>query len=191
MSKFVKGLMIDEFRSDFQGVEEAWLLGINKMDANLNCEFRNMMREKGIRVRVVKNSLARVATAGTPLEPAFLELNGPAAVAFGLDIVQLAKEVQKLTKDKKYEKVVENKGGVVGGQLLKPAELEAVTKWPSREELLSEVSGLIVGVGMTLNAQLIGTARTLAGQFGGIGGTLAGQIAACVAKQEEQEGGGS
>ena len=67
---------------------------------------------------MVKNSLARRATEGTPLAPAFEGAEGsPAVVWGGEDIVSLAKEVTRLPKEKEFAKF-EARGGVMDGAKL-------------------------------------------------------------------------
>ena len=67
---------------------------------------------------MVKNSLARRATEGTPLAPAFEGVEGTLAVVWGgEDIVSLAKEVISIAEDKEFEPFAP-KGGVMDGQTL-------------------------------------------------------------------------
>ena len=55
----------------------------------------------------MKNSLARRATEGTVLAPAFEGVEGSAAVVWGAeDIVSLAKVVSKVLDDKQFEQFV-------------------------------------------------------------------------------------
>ena len=64
---------------------------------------------------VVKNSLARRATEGTPLAPAFEGVEGTLAIVWGADdIVSLAKEVVRLAEDKEFEGFAA-RGGVMDG----------------------------------------------------------------------------
>ena len=63
--------------------------------------LRKELREKGIQLTVVKNSLARRATEGTVLAPAFEGLEGTLAAVWGAeDFVSLAKEVVRLHDSK-------------------------------------------------------------------------------------------
>lgn len=177
MSKYVKGLIIDQFREELDGVEEAMVLSVTGMPSGVTSDFRADVRKSNLHLRVVKNSLARLATQGSALEPAFDGLEGPACVLWGDDIVALAKQVLKFASEDKYKKFVTPLGGAIGGQKISPAEVEAVSKWPSRGELLSTISGQIVGVAATLSGQLLGPGRTLGGQLTSVGGALASQIA--------------
>lgn len=165
MSKLVKNLITDELKDRWQDVDDVLLVDVAKLEANQNVAVRRILREKSIRMTVVKNSLARRASEGTSLYPAFEQLGGTTAVVWGAeDIVSLAKEVTKIAETKDFEGFVA-KGGVMGGSPLSADEVKGVSKWPSRTEQLSILMGQILSPGATLSGQLLGTARGLASQI--------------------------
>jgi large subunit ribosomal protein L10 len=147
------------------GVDDLLLVDIAGLEANMNVALRKTLREKNIQLTVVKNSLARRATEGTALAPAFEGLQGSAAVLWGgEDIVSLAKEVTRIADDKAYEKFAP-KGGVMDGSKLSADDVKKVSKWPSRGEQLSLLAGQILSPGATLNGQLLGVGARLASQI--------------------------
>lgn len=165
MSKFVKNLIRDDLRRRLEGVENALLVSVNGLDANKNSRLRKTLREKNIQLMVVKNSLARRATEGTPLAAAFEEMEGSLAVVWGSeDIVSLAKQITALAGDKQYEPFTA-RGGVMDGARLSAEQVAAVSKWPSRQEQLSILVGQILGPGATLCAQLSGPGASLGSQI--------------------------
>ncbi len=165
MSKYVKQLMTDHLKQQLDGVESAVLVTVEGVEANANVRLRRALREKDMHLMVVKNSLARRATDGTSLAPAFEGVDGTAAIVWGgTDIVDVAKEVVRLAKEKEFQPF-KARGGVLDGQKLSEDEVIDVSKWPSREEQLS----MLVG-------QILSPWRTLAGQLNGPGGALASQI---------------
>ncbi len=164
MSKFVKDLMTKDLLAKWDGVEELMLVNVVGMEANDTVALRKRLREKDISLMVVKNSLARRATAGTGLAPAFEGAKGNQAVVWGgEDVVTLAKEIMAAADAPEFEKF-EATGGVLDGAKLSAADVKAVSKWPSREEMLSIISGQLLGSGATLSAQLLGPAKMLASQ---------------------------
>ncbi|TWT88139.1 50S ribosomal protein L10 [Pseudobythopirellula maris] len=164
MSKQVKQLMIDDLKRRWDGVEEAITVEMARVEANDCVALRKRLREKSIHVMVVKNSLARRASEGTSLAPAFEGTDGAMAVVWGgEDIVDLAKEVTALADDKEYEEFKAS-GGVLDGAKLSADEVKAVSKWPTRTEMLSTLMGQVMGPAMTLSAQLLGPAKQLASQ---------------------------
>ncbi len=165
MSKYVKNLVSDELASRLDGVDEALLVKVVGLDANRTVNLRRALRDKDIKLMVVKNSLALRATAGTPLAAAFEAVEGPVALVWGTeDIVSLAKEIIRLAEDSEYEGF-EPRGGVMGGEPLTPEKVKEVSKWPSRSEQLSLLVGQILGSGAQLAAQICGPGGTLAGQI--------------------------
>jgi large subunit ribosomal protein L10 len=169
MSKFVKNMLVDDLRERLQGVGDVVVVSLGRLDAQKTTQLRQALRKKRIHLQLVKNSLARRATADTPLAPAFESLEGMLAIAWGgEDVVDLAKELDRLSGVKDYEGF-ECRGGALDGARLAADDVKRVAKWPSRLEQLSILSG-----------QISAMAGTLAGQIVSAGGTLAGQISARV-----------
>ena len=165
MSKYVKNLITDHIRKSLDGVQDALLVNMVGLEANANNVLRGELEAKGIKVMVVKNSMAARATADTPLASMFDGIGGSSAVCWGSeDIVSLAKEVVRLAENPAY-KAFEARGGVLDGEQLSPAKVKEVSKWPSRQEQLSLLIGQILGPGSQLSGQLIGPGGALASQI--------------------------
>ncbi|MCC7474360.1 MAG: 50S ribosomal protein L10 [Pirellulales bacterium] len=164
MSKFVKDLIVKDLRNRLSGVEDALLVDVIGLKNDKNVALRQRLRKKNIQLLVVKNSLARRAAEGTRLERAFDSAHGTLALIWGgEDIISLAKEVVSLSEDKEF-KPFTPKGGVMDGQPLAGEQVTAVSRWPSRKEQLSILSGQILNPGATLSAQLLGAGSMLASQ---------------------------
>jgi large subunit ribosomal protein L10 len=174
MSKYVKELITKELQGRLDGVTDALLVNVIGMEANSNVELRKELRKKNMHLLVLKNSLGRRATEGTLLAPAFEGSTGSSAIVWGgSDVVSLAKEITRLAADAKY-KGFAAKGGVMDGSKLSATDVTAVSKWPSREEQLSILSGQILSPGSKLSSQLLGAGAKLASQ---------------IKKKSEEEGG--
>ncbi|MBN2130704.1 MAG: 50S ribosomal protein L10, partial [Sedimentisphaerales bacterium] len=132
MSKFVKQVLqaqleqkiADEHIQEFLVVDTK---GIGGVDNNL---MRGALKEKGVHVLVVRNSLFRKALREKDMEPATGLFEGPCAVAYGGDsIVDVAKEMiawaGKLS-------AVEVKGAFVEGTVYDRSGVEALSKMPTR-----------------------------------------------------------
>lgn len=165
MSKFVKNLLSREISQRLDGVEDALLVNVIGIDANKTVVLRRELREKSIKLLVVKNSMARRATEGTPLAPAFAGAEGTLAVVWGgEDFISLVKEITRLDKSDDYQQF-QARGGVMDGEALSPERIREISTWPNREEQLSILSGQILSPGANLAAQLIGPGGTLASQI--------------------------
>jgi len=165
MSKFIKDLVSKHYSGRLDGVDDALLVNVVGLDANKTVTLRKQLREKEIQLLVVKNSLARRATEGTALSLAFEGVAGTVALIWGgEDLISLAKEVVNLHKDVDFEQF-QARGGVMDGEPLSADRVVEISKWPSRSEQLSILSGQILSVGATLSAQLIGPGSALANQI--------------------------
>ena len=104
---------------------------------NLN-KLRIDARSKGVYLHVLKNTLARRAVAGTPFEVASGAMVGPLIYGFSEDAVAAAKVISDFAKTN--DKLV-IKGGAYAGKALTVDGVKALAAIPSREVLISQVSG--------------------------------------------------
>lgn len=177
MSKQMKSMLVDDLKGRLGGVGELIVVSLGRLDAQKTTQLRQALRKKKIHLQLVKNSLARMATSGTPLAPAFEKSEGMLAIAWGgEDVVDLAKELDRLAGVKDYEGF-ECRGGALDGARLEAGDVKKVAKWPTRTEQLSLLSG-----------QISSLAATLAGQILSAGGGLAGQIKSRVEELEKAGG---
>ncbi len=164
MSKFVKDLITDHIRNRLTGMEHALLVNLSALDGVTNNRLRMELQKENVGLMVVKNSLARRATEGTPLSAAFAQAEGSLAVLWGgEDIVSLAKILTKLGESKEFQKL-ETRGGVLDGARLTAEDVKDVAKWPTRQEQLSLLLGQILSPGAKLSSQLLGPGGMLASQ---------------------------
>ena len=165
MSKYLKDLLAKDLGNRLVGVEDCVLANVIGLDANKTTILRRRLRGKNIGLMVIKNSLARRATEGTSLAPAFEGLEGTAAIMWGAeDFISLVKEVAELDKNAEFEQF-KARGGVMDGEPLSPERVLEISKWPNRAEQLSLLVGQILGPGSQLSAQLIGPGGKLASQI--------------------------
>jgi len=115
-------------------------------------ELRAKARREGVSLRVVRNSLARRAVAGTEYECLNDALEGPTLLALSLDEPGSAARLMQACVDE-YE-ALEVKALAIGGALLAASEIDRVAKLPTRPEAL----GLLMSVMLAPISKL---ARTL------------------------------
>ena len=104
-------------------------------------DLRAKARKSGVYVRVVKNTLARKALAGTSFESVGPKLKGPLVLAFSKDDPGAAARVVK-DFAKANEKLVATLVSL-GGQVLPAKDLETVASLPTREQALSILLGTL------------------------------------------------
>src|SRR5215212_3534471 len=83
MSKKVKNLITRELGEKFKGVESVAVINPRGIDATKNNGIRRRLREKGLRMTVVKNTLVKRATAKSAIAGFQTLLDGPSAVIYG------------------------------------------------------------------------------------------------------------
>lgn len=154
MSKTLKRLITEEIKQRLQGVNDAVLVNVIGLNSANTYNLRRDLRKKGLSLLVVKSSLARRATEGTSLAPAFDGGEGSVAIVYGgEDFISLVKEMVAIYKKPEYEKV-QSRGGVMDGEKLSPEKVKEVAKWPNRVGQISLLMGQILSPGANLLSQI-------------------------------------
>lgn len=98
-------------------------------------ELRKQLREAGVEMHVLKNSVISRAAEAAGLEGMEDVFKGPTAVAFSSeDVVAPAKIMAEFAKTADALTI---KGGVIEGKVATVEEIEALAKLPNREGMLS------------------------------------------------------
>lgn len=162
MSKPVKEMIMRDYESRLEGLEDAMLISIRGVGAIDTTRIRGELAGKNIKITVIRNTLARKAIEGTGLEPLSTLLTGPSALAYGgQSVVEVAREIVKLVESIPN---LELKGAVLDGQLFEGKEgVTELSKFPTREEAIGEVITLVVSPAKKLLAQVQGPGSTVAG----------------------------
>jgi large subunit ribosomal protein L10 len=104
-------------------------------------KLRMQARKQGVFMKVVKNTLARRAVAGTSFECMQDSLKGPLILAFSKEDPGAAARVMKdFTKDN--EKLVVS-AIALGGKLLPKSDLERLSKLPTREQAIATLMAVM------------------------------------------------
>ena len=129
-------------------------------------DLRNKMRENSANVRVAKNRLARIAIEKSPPEGMKHLLVDQIVLMYSEDPVTAAKVSVEFAKTNNNLEIV---GGAMGDKILDSSGVTEVSKLPSREEVLSSISSLLVAPAGSLAASLSGPASVIAGVLENIG----------------------
>jgi large subunit ribosomal protein L10 len=123
-------------------------------------DLRAKARAQGVYMRVVKNTLARKAFAGTAFEPVGPKLKGPLLLAFSKDDPgAAARVVRAFAKDN--EKLVATLVSL-GGEVLPGTDLEKVATLPTKDQARAQLLGLLMSPAQQLAAVIAAPATDLA-----------------------------
>lgn len=120
--------------------QHAFVIGFKGITVTQATELRSRIRAKGGSYLVVKNTLARLAVEGKPLEQVRDHFTGPTAVAFSADPVSLAKVLTEFVKE---SPVIEFKAGLVEGRPVAANQVAEIALMPSRDQLIAKLLFLI------------------------------------------------
>ena len=163
MSKVIKKMQMDSLEDAFKGVRDMVLLNVVGLGAIPENQIRLALRKKGIRLQMVKNSLARQVFGAMDLQIKSA-WEGSTTVAWGgTSVAELSKEIEGVVK--KHEKKMKVKTAVADGQ---EVPFAVALKMPTRGEALGRVAGLALAPASRIAAQIIGPASQVCGQIKGI-----------------------
>jgi large subunit ribosomal protein L10 len=103
-------------------------------------DLRTRLRAQGAKLKVVKNTLAQKAMAGSNGEAGDRLFTGPVAIAYAPDPVSAAKVVTAYAKENDKFSVV---GALMGEQVLDQTAVKALATLPSLDQLRSQLIGLL------------------------------------------------
>jgi len=160
MSKAIKALMTEQLRERYAGMSSACVVELTGLDVQSQEKLRRNLRAKSARLEVVKNSLARRAFQGGPLDPLGPTLVGPCAVVSSSgSLIEVAKLLVEAAKDFKKLKL---KQGILDGDPT-PLTVEAISRMRGRLEILGELAMLIRSPGRAVAGCLQSPQAKIAG----------------------------
>lgn len=149
MATELKKQVIAELTEKIKKSDSIVFIDYRGLRVNEETELRKQIREAGSEYIVAKNRLFKIALKEAGVEDCFDDvLEGTTAFAFGYgDVVAPAKVTYELGKALTLKKrdIFKIKAGVLSGKRVEAAEVEALAKLPSREQLLSMVLNGMLG----------------------------------------------
>ncbi len=135
----LKAPIVDEIKGYADKSTAAVLVDYRGLTVEQDTNLRKKLREAGVVYKVYKNTYMKRAFEGTPYEALAVDLDGPSAVAFGMDDATAPARV--LAEFMKTAPKLEFKAGVVEGTYYDANKIQAVATIPSREILISKLLG--------------------------------------------------
>ncbi|NBK94081.1 50S ribosomal protein L10 [bacterium 1XD21-13] len=137
----LKKPVIDEIAANIADAQSVVIVDYCGLTVEEDTRLRKELRENDIIYKVYKNTMMNFAFKGTDCESLSQHLEGPNAIAISkTDATAPARILAKFAKE---AKALEIKAGIVEGTYYDATGMEAISKIPSREELLGKLLGSI------------------------------------------------
>lgn len=141
LTRLEKQQQIDALKECLTPAQGMFVMDFTGLSVGEVTELRRKVREAEGQYLVVKNTLARIALAGSDNEAVTALITGPSAVAYtSRDAVTLAKALADFAKG--HEKL-RFRGGLVEGELLDAQQAQQVATLPSKTELVARLLFLL------------------------------------------------
>ena len=151
---------LDKLQTELAKVSTVILSTFQGISVENDTKLRRAVQAVGGKYKVVKNTLAERAGAGTAAEGLLKNLTGTNSIAYTqTDAVALAKALTKIAKD---VPAFQFKAGVVEGRVISISEIQQLANLPSKEELISKVMFLLSAPAQRIASALNALPRNLA-----------------------------
>lgn len=160
MSKVLRRKMVDELAEKLKGQTNLVLVDAKGLTGIQTTELRKSLREDKLKLRLVKNSVALHTFKKLGITGFDAQLNGMSAVVYGADSLAIAKKLVAY-KEKHQKGTV--KAALIEGKPFPASSIEAFSKLPGRNELLSQLLGVMNAV----TVQFVSTLNEIPRKFVG------------------------
>ena len=151
---------VEALKQDLARVSTVILTTFQGITVSQDSQLRRAVQTAGGHYRVVKNTLAERAGAGTSAEPLLKDLTGTNSISYTeTDPVALAKALTKVAKDVPAFRF---KAGVVEGRVLSIEDIQHLSQLPSKEELIGKILFLLNAPAQRMASVVAGVTRNLA-----------------------------
>lgn len=135
----LKAPIVDEIKGYAADAKAVVLVDYRGLTVEQDTELRKQMREAGVVYKVYKNTMLHLAFEGTDFEQLDKHLEGPTAIAFGMEDETAPARI--LNDFAKKAEALEFKAAVVDGTYYDEAGVKVLATIPSKEVLISKLLG--------------------------------------------------
>ena len=135
----IKKPIVDEISAHLDGAKAAVVVDYRGLTVEQDTALRKKLREAGVVYKVYKNTYLKRAFEGSDFAQLDKDLEGPTAVAFGIEDATAPARV--LAEFAKNCDRLEFKAGVVEGTYYDAKGIQVIASIPSRETLISKLLG--------------------------------------------------
>lgn len=154
MPNLINEIIVRQLSDEFARAEGMVIVSLTGLTVRETEDLRITLAQSGVRLRMVRNRLARLALKNRGLEAGEDLFGGNVACAWGdsEEAVKIAKAVAKAVKkaDPKKKSKLAFRGGFFEGNLLDAKQAAALAELPGKDELRAMLLGLISGPARSL-----------------------------------------
>ena len=140
MNKEQKKQYIDEMSKHFDKSEAVIVTHYQGLTVSQLDDLRKKMREHGIKFKITKNRITKLALEKTKCKDISNLFSGPTAVALSEDAITSAKILSKFSKENENLKIL---GGIMGNDILDVAAVQNVATLPTLDEARAKIVGIL------------------------------------------------
>ena len=127
--------LVSKIKEGVDNTSSVFIVNYSKLSGAQLSDFRKNLKQAGVRVQVVRNTMARRALKDADFEELVDKVEGPTAFVYGdADSVEISKILVKFAKDCEGVTV---RGGLLEKKVLNEADVQRLADLPSREMLLA------------------------------------------------------
>ena len=142
MEKSEKEVMIKELNEKFARARTAIVAEFSKLNVETVTRLRKKFRDSGVDYKVLKNTLARRAAKGTPVEVVSEDFRGPVAIAHRATTTSSPRRRSSMSSSRISE-TMKIRSAVVEGKRTDAAGVVALAKMPGLPELRARILGML------------------------------------------------
>ena len=159
MNKEQKKNYITEMTANFENSEAVLVTHYQGLTVKQLDQLRKEMREQGIKFKITKNKITKLALEKTKCKDLANLFTGPTAVALSKDAISSAKILTKFSKENDNLKIL---GGIMGKDVLDVAGVAKVATLPTLEEARAKIVGILRSPAQKITSILLAPASKIA-----------------------------
>ena len=159
MNKDQKKTYIEEMTAQFDKSEAVIVTHYKGLTMTQLDDLRSQMRKHGIKFKITKNRITKLALEKTRCKDLSDLFKGPTAVALSEDAISSAKILTKFSKENENLKIL---GGIMGADILDVAGVKNVATLPSLDEARAKIVGILRSPAQKIASILLAPASKIA-----------------------------
>ena len=159
MNKDQKKQYIEEMTAQFDKSEAVIVTHYQGLTVSQLDDLRKKMREHGVKFKITKNKITKLALEKTKCKDISDLFTGPTAVAMSEDAITSAKILTNFSKENENLKIL---GGIMGNDILDVAGVQNVATLPTLDEARAKIVGILRSPAQKIASILLAPASKIA-----------------------------